>query len=126
MDVSLSEEELERRVEERTAELVAALQKSEARFRALIENSIDVTAILDADMRVQYVSPSVTRVLGYSADELTGAASLDFVHPEDAACSASSSPRELDEPGVMQTDQFRARHKDGTWRRDGRRSGSTC
>ena len=41
----------------RTAELGAALQKSEARFRALIENSIDVTAILDADMRVQYVSP---------------------------------------------------------------------
>src|SRR5882757_2359627 len=84
MDVSLTDEELERRVEERTADLVAALQTSEARFRALIENSIDVTAILDGDMRVQYVSPSVTRILGYSADELTGAASLDFVHPEDA------------------------------------------
>jgi len=47
---------LERRVEERTAVLVDALQKSEARFRALIENSIDVTAILGADMRVQYIS----------------------------------------------------------------------
>jgi len=116
MDVSLSEEELERRVEERTAELVAALQKSEARFRALIENSIDVTAILDADMRVQYVSPSVTRILGYSADELTGAASLDFVHPEDGSVLAQLFARELDEPGLMQTDQFRARHKDGTWR----------
>ena len=43
MGVLLSEDELERRVEERTAELVAALQGSEARFRALIENSIDVT-----------------------------------------------------------------------------------
>ncbi len=52
--------ELERRVAERTAELVAALQASEARFRALIENSIDVTAIIDADLRVQYVSPSVS------------------------------------------------------------------
>src|ERR1700704_5112402 len=80
MDVSLSEEELERRVEARTAELVAALQESEARFRALIENSIDVTAILDADKRVHYISPSVTRVLGYSTDELTGAPSLEFVH----------------------------------------------
>ena len=116
MDVSLLEEELERRVEERTAELVAALQKSEARFRALIENSIDVTSILDADMRVQYVSPSVTSVLGYSADELAGAASLDFVHPEDAGVLTELFARELDEPGRMQTDQFRARHKDGTWR----------
>jgi PAS domain S-box-containing protein len=116
MDVSLPEEELERRVEERTAELVAALQKSEARFRALIENSIDVTAILDADLRVQYVSPSVTRILGYVADELTGSASLDFVHPEDALVLEDLFARELDDPGLMETDQFRARHKDGSWR----------
>jgi two-component system cell cycle sensor histidine kinase/response regulator CckA len=114
MDVSLSEEELERRVEERTAELVAALQKSEARLRALIENSIDVTAILDADM--QYVSPSVTRILGYMADELTGTASLDFVHPEDVPVLEGLFARELDDPSLMETDQFRARHKDGSWR----------
>src|SRR5260370_31608971 len=104
MDVSLPEEERERRVEERTAELVAALQKSEARLRALIENSIDVTAILDADMRVQYVSPSVTRILGYMADELTGTASLDFVHPEDVPVLEGLFARELDDPSLMETD----------------------
>jgi PAS domain-containing protein len=92
MDVSLSEEELERRVSERTAELVAALQKSEARFRALIENSIDVTAILDADMRVQYVSPSVMRILGYSADELTGRGRSISSIQRTGLCSADSSP----------------------------------
>ena len=113
----LSEEELERRVEERTAELVAALQKSEARFRALIENSIDVTAILDADMRVQYVSPSVTRILGYSADEITGAA-VARLRPSRrrAMCSASSSTAAATSRASMQTEQFRARHKDGSWR----------
>jgi hypothetical protein len=116
MDVSLTDEELERRVEERTAELLAALQTSEARFRALIENSIDVTAVLDGDMRVQYVSPSVTRILGYSADELTGAASLDFVHPEDAHVLSRLFARELEDPTRMETDRFRARHKDESWR----------
>src|SRR3954463_7533947 len=55
MGTSLPEEELERRGDERTTELVAALEKSEARFRALMENSIDVTVIVDADLRLQYV-----------------------------------------------------------------------
>ena len=103
MGVRLPEQELERRVEERTAELVAALQTSEARFRALIENSIDVTAIIDADLRVQYVSPSVTRVLGYAADELTGATSLDFVHPDDAAVIPRLFTRAVSEPGLIET-----------------------
>jgi two-component system, cell cycle sensor histidine kinase and response regulator CckA len=116
MDVSLSEEELERRVEARTAELVAALQESEARFRALIENSIDVTAILDAEKRVHYISPSVTRVLGYSADEITGAPSLEFVHPEDATVISALFAGAFDDPDRMETKQFRARHKNGSWR----------
>jgi two-component system, cell cycle sensor histidine kinase and response regulator CckA len=115
MGQRLSEDELERRVGERTAELVTALQGSEARFRALIENSIDVTSILDADMRMQYVSPSVTRILGYSVDELVGSTSLAFVHPDDGAILEELFARTSDDQGVM-TQQFRARHKDGSWR----------
>ena len=115
MGVQLSDDELERRVEERTAELVTALQGSEARFRALIENSIDVTGILDADMRVQYVSPSVTRILGYSVDELVGSTSLEFVHPDDGAILGELFTRTLDDQHVV-TQQFRARHSDGSWR----------
>jgi hypothetical protein len=116
MGLSLSEEELERRVDARTAELVAALQKSEARFRALIENSIDVTVIVDADLRMQYVSPSVTRVLGYGPDELLGAASAEFIHPEDAPALSEVFTHAVNQPGVMETKEFRARHKDGSWR----------
>jgi len=116
MGVLLSEDELERRVEERTAELVAALQGSEARFRALIENSIDVTGILDADMRMQYVSPSVTRVLGYSVAEVIGLTPPEFIHRDDAHVLGELFARPIDDPGPIETHQFRARHKDGTWR----------
>jgi two-component system cell cycle sensor histidine kinase/response regulator CckA len=115
MGVRLSDDELERRVEERTAELVTALQGSEARFRALIENSIDVTGILDADRRLQYVSPSVTRILGYSVDELVGSTSLEFIHPDDGAILEELFTRTSDDQHVV-TQQFRARHKDGSWR----------
>jgi two-component system cell cycle sensor histidine kinase/response regulator CckA len=115
MDLRLSEEEFERRVEERTAELVTALRGSEARFRALIENSIDVTGILDADMRMQYVSPSVTRILGYSVDELVGSTSLEFIHPDDGAILEELFARSSGDHSLA-TQQFRARHKDGSWR----------
>src|SRR4051794_23039875 len=116
MSVSAAEEELERRVAERTAELVAALRESEARCRALIENSIDVTAIIDADTRVRYVSPSVTRILGYTPEELMGSTSLDFVHPDDSTVLSALFSHATEDPGVMETSEFRARHKDGSWR----------
>jgi PAS domain S-box-containing protein len=116
MGVSHADEDLERRVAERTAELTAALEKSEARFRALMENSIDVTAIIDADLRVQYVSPSLTRVLGYEPEELTGAAPPELVHPDDAPALMEVISRAMTEPALMETNEFRARHKDGSWR----------
>jgi two-component system, cell cycle sensor histidine kinase and response regulator CckA len=116
MGASLSEEELERLVDERTTELVAALEQSEARFRALMENSIDITVIVDADLRLQYVSPSVTRVLGYAPDELTGPTPPDFIHPDDASAITELVERAMNEPGPMETNEFRVRHNDGSWR----------
>src|SRR5581483_5922074 len=41
------------------------LRLSEEHFRSLIENSSDVTIVLDLQGAISYVSPSVQRVLGY-------------------------------------------------------------
>ena len=46
-----------------------ALQASEARYRLLAENAMDVIWTVDMDMRLTYVSPSVTRLLGFTAEE---------------------------------------------------------
>ena len=46
------------------------LARSEARFRALVQHSTDVVAVLDGDGMVNYVSPSVQRILGYRPDQL--------------------------------------------------------
>ena len=120
----MHEEELERLVAERTRELIAAneaaekaLRESEARFRALIENSHDITAILDAEGVMRYISPSVERFFGYAAHEMVGVTSLDFVHPDDQQVLADVFARAGAEPGVRtHSCQYRARHKDGSWR----------
>jgi PAS domain S-box-containing protein len=57
---------LESRVAERTAELVA----SEHRFRALVQRSSDVVAVVRPDGMIAYLSDSIDPVFGYRPEEL--------------------------------------------------------
>ncbi|TRZ57010.1 MAG: PAS domain S-box protein, partial [Rhodocyclaceae bacterium] len=61
----------------------AALQHSERRFRALIENASDITVVISATGRIDYVSPSVTRIAGYQPNELLGKDMFTLIHPDD-------------------------------------------
>ena len=47
-----------------------ALAESEAKFRALVQNSSDVIKVLEADGTIAYASPSSQAVLGFSREEL--------------------------------------------------------
>ncbi len=94
----------------------AALAASEARFRALVQRASDMVVVLDAAGHVRYVSPSVTRILGYDADDVLSANAFSFVHPEDLERVQAAFVRVVGEPGGHPPTEFRARHADGTWR----------
>ena len=47
-------------------------RRSEARFRSLVAHSSDLITVLDTDGVVTYQSPSIERVLGYSAVDVEG------------------------------------------------------
>lgn len=101
-------------VEDVTAEREAreALYRSEARFRALVQRSSDVTVVADAEARLTYVSPSVGRLLGYRPDRLLGSSILDLVHPDDRP-QAEDFLAHAEAGGSALQVEVRFRHADG-------------
>jgi PAS domain S-box-containing protein len=68
---------------ERQAELrrtIAALQKSEARWRSLVENAPDYILELDTDYRICYTNRTQANI---SPETLVGRLVFDFIPPED-------------------------------------------
>lgn len=67
----------------KTARLKESSQLTAGSFRALIENAFDGVILYDSHAGVQYASPSVKKLLGYSPPELIGRKGIDFVYKED-------------------------------------------
>ena len=93
-----------------------ALRESEARFRALIEQSSDVITVVDAGGTIVYQSASVQRILGYSPDENIGKSGFDLIHPRDVQGLRTALQQSMTTPGEPVSGQFRFRHKNGSWR----------
>lgn len=66
-----------------------ALAESESRYRMLAENAADVVVEADNEGTIRWTSPSISRVLGWSAGQLLGAQGRDLVHPEDQQRAAT-------------------------------------
>lgn len=107
-------EEAQHRIAQR---LNAELSIREARFRALIENAHDVIAIGSQDLQLNFVSPSVNRVLGFTPAELVKKSDVIRVHPEDIP-SIQGTLRLLPgrSPGEVVTGTMRLQRKNGEWR----------
>ncbi|MCG6140588.1 PAS domain S-box protein [Leptospira mtsangambouensis] len=95
-------------------ELVA----SEKRYRALVENGIDVIAILSTEGRAKYVSPSITKVLGYSESDAMHMNLFDFLHPDDVTkiTKRLEDVRHIPIGSSLPSHNFRIKHQDGSWR----------
>ncbi|HEX7395381.1 MAG TPA: PAS domain S-box protein [Anaerolineaceae bacterium] len=94
----------------------AALRANEERYRAIVEDSVDIISILSIDGTIQYINPSPERILGYKMEELKGRKIFDFLHPDDinlvAAALTPGVPAEEIGPSL----ELRVCHKDGSWR----------
>ncbi len=94
---------------------VAELEQSEKRFRALVENSTDAIAMIDAAGKLLWVGPSTERVLGYTEEESIGSVSLEIIHREDRPRIEAGLAELVNNPGGRLIESYRARAKDKRW-----------
>jgi len=85
-------------------------------YRTLVEEVNDLATVVDTDGEITYVSPAVTRILGYEPDELIGHEGYEFVHPDDRERNAEAVEAVLSNPSESETVEVRFKHADGSWR----------
>jgi len=104
-------------IQESASEVAA----SEQRYRLIAENASDVIWTTDLNLNYTYVSPSVERVRGTSAEEMIGRPVSDFLSDVCSEQVGEAFARELlriDEPGCLircgVTMELEVKHKDGS------------
>lgn len=91
------------------------LQRSERRFRSLVQDGSDLIAILDSQGIFTYVSPTVESILGTAAEEYLGTNAFDYIHRED-------KPRIIRLLSILSSNQrvhippYRLMDSKGNWR----------
>ena len=110
-NLHLSKEQLEATVMARTAEL----HRSERWFRALVERNNDVIAVLNADKKVIYRSPSAFRITGFTNEEVARMNNIENMHPDDRPQIMAAMDESSANPGKPVHLEYRSRHKLGHW-----------
>jgi PAS domain S-box-containing protein len=92
------------------------LADTSRQYRLLAENASDLVVMTSPDSVITWVSPSLTRSLGWAVEDLMGSRLLDLVHPDAAAAAAGS--REAVHLGATPAGGFlmRFRSKSGQYR----------
>lgn len=98
-----------------TSREVSDRPRFEARFRQFVKHTSDVLTVFDKQGNVEYISPSVERVLEYDQAEMQDADLFEYVHPDDISNALEEFGRMIDEPGYVAVIEHRYRHADGDW-----------
>jgi PAS domain S-box-containing protein len=89
-----------------------ALQRSEERYRRIVQTAEEGIWVIDAANITTFVNPKMARMLGYAADEMLGRSMYDFMD-ERARASARENVRRRAQ-GISEQHDFRLSRKDGS------------
>jgi PAS domain S-box-containing protein len=92
-----------------------ALANSELKFRSLLENSNDAITVTSEELKFIFVTKSMSRMIGYTVEELTSTSVFDFIHPDDHVTVNSLVDMLHETPKTPIHFEIRFRVKDDGW-----------
>ena len=93
------------------------IKANEQRFRALVESGDDAVAILSAQGKPTYLSPTIEKVLGYTEEEALQLDLFSMFHQDDIIWAKEVWHQVLAKPGIpFPLRPSRMLHKNGSWR----------
>lgn len=91
-----------------------ALGRVCARYRAMVEHTVDVIVVYDRDGIRTYVSPVAQELLGYSPETMVNKKGYSTVHPDDHAKTIAVF-RSIGPDHLKDQTEFRMRRSDGVY-----------
>jgi PAS domain S-box-containing protein len=91
------------------------LLESEIKFKSLFQSSLDVVNVLDDQIKIKFVTPSVKSVLGYDELEVIGRHGYEFIHPEDTHEALKILDELVQRPDQHVIADLRIKNKDNEW-----------
>jgi len=88
---------------------------SEARFKALVQNSTDLVIVLDSRGGIRYASPSVEGVLGQVPDEIQGCSLDEVFRDNDLNWESYQNGQPLPGDDGLELVEFSFRSTNGDW-----------
>ncbi|WLD91554.1 PAS domain-containing sensor histidine kinase [Alkalihalobacillus sp. AL-G] len=90
------------------------LQKSEAKYRLIAENTADLIRILNLDGQIIYASPSHVRTLGRDSKYYERIRDFSFIHPHDLPVIGEQFQSMIIDKSPIHL-EYRELHNDGHW-----------
>lgn len=97
-------------------ELSLSISRSEARFRALVQNSTDLVIATSEAGEITYVSPSVEAFLGRQLRSSQLGVDSESMHPQDLRRLRVAVMEAAKTSGTMPMPDLKVRQADGVWR----------
>ncbi|MGD0496222.1 MAG: PAS domain S-box protein [Candidatus Bathyarchaeia archaeon] len=92
-----------------------ALAQSEAKYRSLVEQSLQGIAIAQGvPPRLVFVNPAMVAISGYSQEELASISIICLIHPDDRDIFFTRLKERFEGKPSVSTNEYRAIRKDGT------------